>query len=201
MEKEFRVKTAVVQGDMSRMADCKALVRKTIEELGGLDVMISNAGNTKIAPFGDIYALTEEDWDYTWSVLTKANVFLLQEALPTFKANPDGGVFLIMCSLAGLITNGSSLAYSVTRAATQHLTRCLAQSQAPKVRVNAVCPGLISTERTAVFSEETVKGFEDMAVLKRLTTTEEAADVFIFLAKNLAMTGASIRVDSGMAVC
>ncbi|KAL9079298.1 MAG: hypothetical protein Q9157_001821 [Trypethelium eluteriae] len=200
IEREFGVRAITIQGDMSRMADCRALVQTTIKELGGLDVMISNAGNTKIAPFGDLYALTEEDWDYAWNILTKANVFLLQEALPTFKANPDGGVFLIMDSLAGLITNGSSMAYSVTRAATLHLMQCLAQTQGPKVRVNAVCPGLVSTERTAVFTPEQTKGYEEMAVLKRITKIEEAADAFVFLAKNGGVTGERIRVDSGMAI-
>ena len=200
IEKDFAVKTAVIQGDMSRMANCKALVRKSIEELGGLDVIVSNAGNTKIAPFGDIYALSEEDWDHAWNVLTKANIFLLQEALPTFNSNPDGGVFLLMNSLAGLITNGSSLAYSVTRAAALHLMQCLAQTQSPKVRVNAVCPGLVDTERTAAFTPEQRQGYVDMAVLKRITRADEVADAFVFLAKNSGMTGERIRVDSGMAI-
>lgn len=185
---------------MSRMADCKALVQKSIEELGGLDVMISNAGNTKFAPFGDIYALSEEDWDHAWNVLTKANVFLLQEALPTFNSNPDGGVFLIMTSLAGLITNGSSMAYSVTRAAALHLMQCLAETQGPKVRVNAVCPGLVDTERTAAFTPERRQGYIDMATLKRITGIDEVADTFVFLAKNSGLTGERIRVDSGMAI-
>ena len=200
MHEEFGIRTTVIQGDMSRMADCKAVVRKTVAELGGLDVLVSNAGNTKIAPFGDIHALSEEDWDYTWNVLTKANVFLFQEALSTFNTNPDGGVFLIMSSLAGLITNGSSMAYSVTRAATLHLMQCLAQTQGPKVRVNAVCPGIVYTERSATLGAERVKSYEDMATLKRMTTREEVAEAFVFLAKNSAMTGERIRIDSGMAI-
>ncbi|KAI9654544.1 MAG: hypothetical protein M1821_006634 [Bathelium mastoideum] len=197
---EHGVKAVTIQGDMAHTADCKALVRKAVEALGGLDVLISNAGNTKIAAFDDLHALSEEDWDHTWNVLTKANVFLLQEALPTFNANPEGGVFLIMSSLAGLITNGSSMAYSVTRAATLHLMQCLAQTQGPKVRVNAVCPGFVSTERSETLGPERIKGFEEMATLKRLTTREEVADAFVFLAKNPAMTGERIRIDSGMAI-
>ncbi|KAI9705211.1 MAG: hypothetical protein M1820_005358 [Bogoriella megaspora] len=200
MQDEYGINTTIIQGDMSRMADCKALVKRSIEVLGGLDVIISNAGNTKIAPFEDIYALSEEDWDHAHNVLTKSNIFLLQEALPTFNANPDGGVLLIMSSLAGLITNGSSLAYSVHRAAQLQLTQCLAQTHGPKVRVNAVCPGLVDTDRTAVFSEERRNLYKEMAVMKRITTQEEVADTFIYLAKNSGLTGERIRVDSGMAI-
>lgn len=195
------VKACAVQGDMAKKADNHNVVRKTVEELGGLDIVISNAGNSKAAPLNDIYALTEEDWDHTWNVLVKSNVFLFQEALPVFQQNPDGGCFLITSSLAGLIPNGSSMAYAVCRAAGNHLTRCLAQSQGPKVRVNAVCPGLVDTERTKVFTEEQRQGFKDMAVLKRVTTVEEIAETFIYLAKNTGITGECLRVDSGMAIC
>jgi NAD(P)-dependent dehydrogenase (short-subunit alcohol dehydrogenase family) len=71
---------------------------------------------------------------------------LLREALPTFNKNPQGGVFIITSSIAGTSIGGSSMAYSVTKAAQLHLMRCMAQTQGPKVRVNAVLPGLLLTE-------------------------------------------------------
>lgn len=194
------VKTVVIQGDMSRMVDCQTVVRKSIEELSGLDIIISNAGNTKIAQFDDLHALTEEDWDHAWNVLTKCNVFLLREALPTFNSNPNGGVFLMTSSLGGLVTQGSSMAQSVTRAAGLHLMQCLAQSQGPKVRVNAVCPGILLTERAKAFPQEKLDGFRDMATLKRVTTVEDIAETFVFAARNEGMTGERIRVDSGMMI-
>jgi NAD(P)-dependent dehydrogenase (short-subunit alcohol dehydrogenase family) len=70
----------------------------------------------------------------------------MREAAPTFNANPDGGVFIISSSIAGRLTGGSSMPYSVTKAAQLHLMRCLASTQGPKVRVNAVLPGLLMTE-------------------------------------------------------
>lgn len=145
-------------------------------------------------------ALSEADWDYTWNMLVKSNVFLFRAARPHFKANPDGGVFLIQSSIGGLFKNGSSMAYSVCRAAGLHLTRCLAETQGPDIRVNAVAPGLVDTERTAVFTEEQRQEFKDMAKLKRITTPEEIAMTFVFAARNTGMTGERIRVDSGMII-
>jgi NAD(P)-dependent dehydrogenase (short-subunit alcohol dehydrogenase family) len=71
---------------------------------------------------------------------------LIREAMPTFNTNPDGGVFIITSSIAGTSLSGSSMAYSVTKAAQLHLMRCLANTQGSKVRINAVLPGLLLTE-------------------------------------------------------
>jgi NAD(P)-dependent dehydrogenase (short-subunit alcohol dehydrogenase family) len=73
-------------------------------------------------------------------------MWLLREALPTFNENPEGGVFIITSSIAGQSIGGSSMAYSVTKAAQLHLMRCLTQTQGSKVRINAVLPGLLLTE-------------------------------------------------------
>ena len=71
---------------------------------------------------------------------------LLRAALPTFNVNPEGGAMIITSSVAGTSLGGSSMAYSVTKCAQLHLMRCLAQTQGPKVRINAVLPGLLLTE-------------------------------------------------------
>lgn len=80
----------------------------------------------------------------------KAQTYLLQAALPTFNSNPDGGVMIMSSSIAGIIAGGSSMPYSVTKAAQLHLMKCLAKTQGPKVRVNAVLPGLLLTEWVSV---------------------------------------------------
>jgi NAD(P)-dependent dehydrogenase (short-subunit alcohol dehydrogenase family) len=70
----------------------------------------------------------------------------MREALLTFNANPEGGVFIITSSIAGVTAGGSSMPYAVTKAAQLHLMLCLASTQGPKVRVNAVLPGWLDTE-------------------------------------------------------
>jgi NAD(P)-dependent dehydrogenase (short-subunit alcohol dehydrogenase family) len=134
-------------------------------------------------------------------MLVKSNVFLFRAALPHLSQSEDKGVYLMQSSIAGLFTDGSSMAYSVCRAAQLHLNQCLAQTQGSLgIRVNAVAPGLVDTERTAVFGEERRQGFKDMAALKRITTPEEVAMTFVFAAKNTGLTGERIRVDSGMII-
>lgn len=131
---------------MGKEASCTATVREAISHLGGLDIIISNAGFTRFSQFNDLYAPTTEDWDTCFAVNVKAQTYLLREAAATFNANPEGGVFVMSSSIAGIKASGSSMPYSVTKAAQLHLMKCLASTQGPKIRVNAVLPGLLLTE-------------------------------------------------------
>lgn len=93
---------------------------------------------------------------------------VLRAALPAFNANPDGGAFIITSSVAGVAASGSSMPYAVTKAAGLHLMKCLATTQGPKVRVNAVLPGLLLTEwATRVYSQEAQDSIKQKAVLKQ----------------------------------
>ncbi|KAI4107732.1 MAG: hypothetical protein L6R37_001417 [Teloschistes peruensis] len=146
IKKTTDVKVIIVKGDQGVLADCENTVQKTIDGLGGIDIIVSNAGWTKFTQFGDLDALSEEEWDKCWAVNCKGNLHLLRKALPTFNANPDGGIYLMTSSIAGINPSGSTMAYSVTKAAGLQLMKCLASTQGPKVRVNAVLPGLLLTE-------------------------------------------------------
>ncbi|MCJ1475319.1 hypothetical protein MMC13_003981 [Lambiella insularis] len=157
-------------------------------------------GWTKMSEFGDLHALTEDEWDKCWAINTKGNMHLLREALPTFNANPDGGVFLMTSSSAGITQAGSTMAYSVTKAAGLHLMKCLAATQGPKIRVNAVLPGLLLTEWGEAFGEAQIKMIKERAVLKQETMLDDCADAFIMAAKNSSMTGQNIQIDSGLAI-
>ncbi|CAG8196333.1 unnamed protein product [Penicillium salamii] len=181
---KYNVKTVVIQGDAGIKQDCINTVHSAIEQLGGLDIIISNAGWTKITNFGDLDAMDDDDWDKCWSVNVKSSLHLFKAALPTFNANPDGGVFLITASIAGVTATGSSLPYAVTKAACKlffrgwfwindspwtviHLMKCLAQTQGAKVRVNAILPGLLLTEWGQRFPPEKIEGWTNATVLKR----------------------------------
>ncbi|KAI9796557.1 MAG: hypothetical protein M1833_006121 [Piccolia ochrophora] len=191
-------KVVIVGGDAGVEADCRRMVQETVEGLGGVDVIVGNAGWTKFSTFGDLDALSEEDWDKCWAVNVKGQMFLLRAALPHFNANPDGGVFLITSSIAGMAPSGSSMAYSVSKAAGLHLMKCLAQTQGPKVRVNAVSPGLLLTEWGENFSPEVIKAMKDKAALKQETNLDDCAESFLAAARNASLTGVNIRVDSGV---
>jgi len=92
------------------------------------------------------------------------------------------------------------MAYSVTKAAQNHLMRCLAQTQGAKVRVNSVLPGLLLTDWGARFGEEQIKIIKARAVLKKETDLEDCADMYVAIAKNSSMTGQRVQVDSGLNV-
>ncbi len=103
--------------------DCQKVVQQTISSLGGLDIIISNAGYTRFSNFSDLSATNLDDWDRTYAVNVKAQVYLLREALETFNANPEGGCMIITSSIAARVTGGSCMPYSVSKAAQIHLMR------------------------------------------------------------------------------
>ena len=102
--------------------------------------------NVKLGALRSFFHATPSIPFLLFSSSTRCCEWLLREAMPTFNANPEGGVFLITSSVAGTSLKGSSMAYSVTKAAQLHLMKCLANTQGSKVRVNAVLPGLLLTE-------------------------------------------------------
>lgn len=183
---------------MTLETDCRKVVEHTIKELGGIDVVIHNAGWTKISSFHDLDALTEADWDKCLAINTKAIMHLTRAAMPTFNKNAEGGCVLVTSSIAGTGPIGSSMAYSTSKAAGIHLVECLAVGQGPKLRINAILPGLLLTEWGNAFGEEKIQMQRDAAVLKKETNLQDCVDAFVMVAKNSSMTGEKIRVDSGL---
>ncbi|KAI4285310.1 MAG: hypothetical protein L6R38_000734 [Xanthoria sp. 2 TBL-2021] len=194
----YNCKAIIVKGDQGVLAECENTVQESIDRLGGLDILVSNAGWTKMSTFGNLDALSEDDWDKCWAVNCKGNLHLFRKALPTFNANPEGGVFLLTSSIAGIGPQGSAMAYSVSKAAGLQLMKCLAATQGPKVRINAICPGLLLTDWGQTFSPERIQASKDKAVLKQQTDLDDCAELFVAVAKNSSMTGQSIVVDSGL---
>jgi NAD(P)-dependent dehydrogenase (short-subunit alcohol dehydrogenase family) len=125
-------------------------------------------GFTRFSTFADLSAPTAADWDTCFAVNVKAQTHLLKAALSTFNANAEGGVFIVTSSIAGTRPSGSSMPYSVTKAAQLHLMRCFASTQGPKIRVNAVLPGLLLTEWGQLYGETMVKRLEERAWLKKV---------------------------------
>lgn len=167
IESQLGTKTLVIQGDGGKIPDIQNCIQATIKAFGGLDIIVGNAGFTKFSTFSDLDALTYDEWDQCWHTNVLGNHALLKEALPTFNSNPDGGVFIMTGSVAGKSLSGSSMAYSVTKAAQIHLMKCLAQTQGPKVRVNCVLPGLLLTDWGNLYGEERINMLKGQAALKQ----------------------------------
>jgi NAD(P)-dependent dehydrogenase (short-subunit alcohol dehydrogenase family) len=112
-------------------------------------------------------ALSDEEWDKCWRTNVLGVKSLVSSAMPTFQGNEEGGVVLVTSSIAGRTIGGSSMAYSVTKAAQLHLVKCVAKTQGAKVRCNAVLPGLLLTEWGLEYGEERIGALKEAAILKR----------------------------------
>ncbi len=155
-------------GDRSAI---QRLVSETVKQFGRLDVVVSNAGWTRITNFSDLEdAMVDEDWDKCFLYNVKAHLWLCHAAKAELEKSE--GAFITTASLAGIKPSGSSLAYSVTKAAAIHLSKGLAVICAPKIRVNSLSPGLILTEWGMKFSEEKREGARKATKLQRLATIE-----------------------------
>ncbi|KAL1888553.1 hypothetical protein Sste5346_009510 [Sporothrix stenoceras] len=191
-----------LQADVADRKNIQNLVKETVDRMGRLDVIVSNAGWTRVTDFMDLDdQVVEEDWDRCFNVNVKSHLWLLYAAKPHFDANgEDGGSFVTVASLAGVRPSGSSVAYSVSKAAAIHLTKCLALVCGPNVRCNSVSPGLLMTEWGQRFSPDQIQSALDKTTTGRLATIEDVADQVKTLALSRSMTGQNIVLDGGIAI-
>ncbi|OAP58732.1 short chain dehydrogenase [Fonsecaea erecta] len=194
-----------IQADMSQRGEIERLVRETVAHMGRLDVVVSNAGWTRLTNFFDLeQQIVEDDWDRCFNVNVKSHLWLLYAAKPhlekTAESEGVGGAFVTVASLAGVRPSGSSLPYSVTKAAEIHLTKGLAMICGPKVRCNSVSPGLMMTEWGNQFPEAKVKATVEKSALKSTATTEDVADQIKTLVLSKSITGQNIVLDCGIAI-
>jgi NAD(P)-dependent dehydrogenase (short-subunit alcohol dehydrogenase family) len=190
-----------IQADISQRSEIQRLVKETVEKMGRLDVVVSNGGWTRMANFFDLEQnVNEEDWDKCFNMNVKAHLWLFHAAKPHFEANEEGGSFLTVASVAGVRPSGSSLPYSVTKAAEIHLTKGLATISGPNIRCNSVSPGLMMTEWGQKFPEAKVKAATEKGVLKSLATVEDVADQVRTIVMSKSMTGQNVVLDCGIAI-
>lgn len=184
-----------VQADISDKVAGENLIAQTITRFGKLDILINNAGWTTPVPHHDLEALTDDIFTRTFDVNVKGTWMLTKAAMPYLKLSDDGNVINIT-SIAGVRPVGSSIAYSMTKAALNHLTLLLAKSCGP-VRVNAVAPGLVVTPWTKDWQAQH-DGVKVMAPLKRSATTTDCVEATLGLLRTRYATGQIFVVDGGL---
>lgn len=196
-----------VAADVSTVAGCDAAVAAALDAFGRLDVLFTNAGSYESAPLGEV---TEQMWDRTIDTHLKGTFFCAQAALPALRA--ARGCVVTMASDAGLLGfRGGWAAYCAAMGGVVNLTRQLAVDLAPDIRVNAVAPGPVGTERLYQdLSGAAYGGFEaatnavqavtETLPLRRIVEPEEIARAVFFLAGMTSMTGAVLSVDAGTTI-
>jgi 3-oxoacyl-[acyl-carrier protein] reductase len=151
---------------------------------------------THFVPHTDLEMMSEDKWDRILAVNLKGPFFVSRAAIPLLRAS-GGGSIVNVASVAGIAGSGSSIAYAASKGGLITMTKSLAKAFAPDIRVNAVCPGPIISRW--------LEGHEDMIAaslvvtpLKRASTTDDVANVVVFLACDAEMmTGQALVVDGG----
>jgi 3-oxoacyl-[acyl-carrier protein] reductase len=187
-------------GNVGDAADCARMVAGAIDGLGRLDLLVSNAGTPgtrrKIEPH-ELDLITEELWHNLLQVNLIGVFRCAKAAAPALKA--ARGAIVNTASIAGVGRAGSSLTYSATKAGVVSLTQNLARGLAPDVRVNAVAPGAVDSTWMVEWTDEQRRSSIQNAALKRRCTTDDIAEVIVFLGFGAAMvTGQTIVVDGGL---
>src|SRR5215471_8056520 len=195
------VKTYAV--DLLNERDTAAFVKRVLGDLGGIDILVNAAG---IIANGTIENTTLADYDIMMNINVRSIFQLIQLALPSIIERK--GNIVNVSSVTGLRAFPNVLAYCVSKAAIDQLTRCAALELAPKgVRINAVNPGVVRTNlhRNSGMNEDTYSAFVERSKtthpLGRVGEAEEIADLILFLASSKAgwITGGTYSIDGGRA--
>jgi meso-butanediol dehydrogenase/(S,S)-butanediol dehydrogenase/diacetyl reductase len=188
--------SGAISADVSDPDDVRRAFRELDAVLGGLDVLINNAGISVRHPFLDI---TPQEWRDVLDVNLSGVFYVAQQAARRMLDNA-GGVILNMGSTNGLMGYPYYADYNASKAGVIELTRSMALELAPTVRVNAVCPGFILTPmQEAEYSLEMQRAFAQKLPLKRLGRPADVAALFAFLASDDAafITGQCFVLDGG----
>ncbi|KAL8377839.1 hypothetical protein RB595_008496 [Gaeumannomyces hyphopodioides] len=186
----------LLRADLASRDQVRTLVDDTVSAMGRLDALFSNQGWTQIRDWTSLDdSAVEDDWDRCFNMNVKSHLWLLQAAKKHLEETE--GCMVVTSSLAGIRPGGSSLAYSVTKAALNHLVKGLAVIAAPKIRVNAVCPGLMLTEWGLKFPQEIQDKNIAQTKLKRVVTPEETAEQVLCFVKSKGVTGVNAVIDAG----
>ncbi|KAI4694568.1 hypothetical protein J4E81_006165 [Alternaria sp. BMP 2799] len=189
----------LIQADMSSKPSVQNLVQETISTMGRLDVVVSNAGWTRMTTFTDIeQQINDEDWDKCFTMNVKTHMWLAYAAKDALASTE--GTFISTASVAGVKPSGSSVPYAVTKAAQIHLAKSLAVILAPRIRVNSISPGMLLTEWGLKFPEKKREAAIQNTKLKRLATVEDCAEQVRVLALSRSITGQNISIDGGSSV-
>ena len=191
-----------LQGDVTRDADCCALVEGAVTALGRLDALVNAAGISKMVPLADLAGLSPEDFQRIYAVNTIGPFLMTRAAAPHLKAPGDAAVVNIS-SRAAFTGTGSSIAYAASKGALNTLTLSLARQLAPEVRVNAICPALTEegfVERLAPESFAARKAEQiRVSPLHKIGKPQDVAETIHWLVTSAAMmTGSCLELDFGL---
>ncbi|MGV0852701.1 SDR family NAD(P)-dependent oxidoreductase [Mycolicibacterium phlei] len=173
-----------------------ALVQRTVDEFGGIDVVVNNAANALAQPLGQ---MTPDAMQKSFEVNLRGPVFLVQAALPYLKESPKPAVINMISVGAFMFASFTSM-YSANKAALMSFTRSMAAEYAPHgIRVNAIAPGPVDTDMMRNNPQEAIDAMANSTLMKRLASPDEIVGTALLLAADAGsyITGTVMIVDGG----
>ena len=194
-------RTLLYRCDVSDDACVRAMLAATEKEFSRLDVLINNAGTTVDVEPKNLEGMKVEDWNRVFNVNVLGLFLVTRAAVPLLKKSPNGCI-VNTCSIAGLRPSAQPLPYAASKAAVANLTKTLANSLGPQIRVNAVAPGWIEGDWMKKTLAENYEGLmarrAKYTPLKRVCTEDDVADSMLSLIlHNRFVTGEIVVVDGG----
>ena len=178
----------------------RGLITQVYTHYGRLDVLVNNAGESSVMPHDDLPAATPDLWHrlYELHVVAPWQLIALSEAYLRAASTPEHPASVLnISSHAGVRPKGASIPYAASKAALIHVTRLLAKTLGPYIRVNAIAPGLVDTPLTEDWATIREQWIRD-APMGRSARPGDVADVAMTLTESTYLTGEVILVDGGM---
>ena len=200
LEKEFKEKgadTLILKADVSNPEEVQNVVDKAIEKFGKIDVLVNNAGITRD---NLLMRMSEEEFDKVLEINLKGT-FLVTKAVTKYIIKKRSGSIINLSSVVGVAGNAGQCNYSASKAGIIGFTKSIAKELASRnIRANAVAPGFIETDMTAVLSDSVKESIHNQIPLKRMGSAKEVAELIYFLGseKSSYITGQVINIDGGM---
>ncbi len=191
------VKTLIMQADVTDKEAIDEVVKKAIEEFGSIDVLVNNAGITRD---NLLMRMSEEEFDKVIEINLKGT-YIVTKAVTKYMMKKRKGSIINLSSVVGVAGNAGQCNYSASKAGIIGFTKSVAKELASRnIRSNAVAPGFIETDMTAVLSDEVKESIHNQIPLKRMGTAKEVANLIYFLGSEESsyITGQVINVDGGM---
>ena len=195
----------VLYTDVGKHEHIAAMVQAAIDNWGRLDIVVNNAFSPTDESDGDALTVTETAWDAGMATLVKAHFLAAKYAVPHMRA-VGGGSIVNISSVHGLLMAPQKLIYEAGKSAVIGITKQMAIDFGPDgIRINAICPGHIVTERQRERWDENPSGlryFEDQYPVRRTGTPDDIANAVAFLSSDEAsfITGHALVVDGGLTV-
>ena len=185
-----------VQANVGDDAQVQSMFAEAQSKFGKLDILVNSAATTHMVPYTDLDGMDDQKWDDIFNVNVKGLFYCMRAAVRIMRDQSSQGQIINVSSISGITGQGSSLAYAASKAAVINMTRGMAKSEAPGIRINAVAPGVVETRWIAGW-EKFTDPHKSITPLGRHAQPEDVAMTIFGLAINPFITGQTITIDGG----